>query len=514
MLGRIVRSQRGAYMVFFAILVPFFLGMIGFAVDAGFLYMQKAKMQDIADAAALAGAARLNDGSDMREGNVTSAVKAYAAANGMKTNATNLFYLDNEASLSPSKDTFQIAHGILTGVTDKDNVQRDHVRVVIAKRVPTFFINLLFPEEKDGVLVKAAAEAEYVEGEEVASYSGPRIYCGQYSSWTIRDKNTIVVNKGQNFSIYTTGSGIARDRLPEGSVGTIYEGSQDHAGLPDGWTLVSTTLNMDANPTEAQKKEYEAAKAMEAQYERLLNEKKSEGETKLSSDLELYKQGASSGTNKRYIGPGPDGKIMNNITEDDREIELLMMGTDVKSMSGISTRNFVIFDKEIKNVNRISTLIVKRAPNVTDWTMLNIDTTKKVTYGNIYALGDAGIYIAGAHNYFEGMIYGTAEVYIGGNDNHFITDLQGTKGAGILCGRQSTLSIGITKKPNWGNQDYHDQETNTVFPVYTITEFTDTYESNNSNWHMYWGDGSSSGSGSSGSSGSDTETKAHVRLVK
>ena len=51
----VLKSQKGAYMVFFALLFPFLLGVIGFAIDAGFLYMQKAKLQDVADALALAG---------------------------------------------------------------------------------------------------------------------------------------------------------------------------------------------------------------------------------------------------------------------------------------------------------------------------------------------------------------------------------------------------------------------------------------------------------------------------
>ena len=73
-------KQRGAIMVFFAILVPLFLGAIGLAVDAGFLYMQKAKLQDVADATALAGAGHLKD--ENREEQVKNAVIAFAGANG------------------------------------------------------------------------------------------------------------------------------------------------------------------------------------------------------------------------------------------------------------------------------------------------------------------------------------------------------------------------------------------------------------------------------------------------
>ena len=205
-------KQRGAIMVFFAILVPLFLGVIGLAVDAGFLYMQKAKLQDVADATALAGAGHLNDGND-RDGNVASAVAAFAGANGYKDYATstNFFHLDDNApdssvTLGENAD-WKIAHAIDTGVNDKDGVQRDHVRVVILKRVPTFFIRLLFPEQKE-VVVKAVAAAEYVEGEEpepVISGDTPVIFVEGASAETFQcyqSANNIVLGKNFNFPIY------------------------------------------------------------------------------------------------------------------------------------------------------------------------------------------------------------------------------------------------------------------------------------------------------------------------
>ena len=50
-------SQRGAIMVFFALLLPLIFGFMGLGIDAGLVYVNKGKMQDIADATALAGAA-------------------------------------------------------------------------------------------------------------------------------------------------------------------------------------------------------------------------------------------------------------------------------------------------------------------------------------------------------------------------------------------------------------------------------------------------------------------------
>ena len=148
-------KQRGAIMVFFAILVPLFLGVIGLAVDAGFLYMQKAKLQDVADATALAGAGHLKD--ENREKQVESAVVAFAGANGYvkdEDEAVSSKFPELGDKVPDSNVTLEknaawkIAYAIDTGMEDKDAKKgelRDHVRVVILKRVPTFFIRMLFP---------------------------------------------------------------------------------------------------------------------------------------------------------------------------------------------------------------------------------------------------------------------------------------------------------------------------------------------------------------------------------
>ena len=75
------RCERGVVMVFFAILLPLLFGFMGLSLDAGLAYVEKGKAQDIADAAALAGAAHLSD--EDRDTTVKDAVKAYVEANGI-----------------------------------------------------------------------------------------------------------------------------------------------------------------------------------------------------------------------------------------------------------------------------------------------------------------------------------------------------------------------------------------------------------------------------------------------
>lgn len=486
MLGRIVRSQRGAFMVFFAILVPFFLGMIGFAVDAGFVYMQKAKMQDIADAAALAGAARLNDGSDARDGNVKSAVRAYADANGMKTTATNVLNLDQEGSMAPSKNNFQIAQGILSSVMDKDNVQRDHVRVVIAKRVPTFFIGILLPGEKEGVLVKAAAEAEYVAGEVPAVFDGARFMCGQYASENIYNKNTIVATKGLDFSIFTTGSGIKPDKLPEGAVGTVYQNDWNSTEFPEGWNSVRLNIPISADSSDKDKKEYEAGQKAIVKYQEMLVKKEQEGQ---AFDVNEFINAQGDKRYIGYVGEGTNRKFVNNIQDNDKKIDLYMAATDWENQW---TREYQCYltNHQIKNVKEIGNLIVTKMANI---------GTSGIIYGNIYAINGSNLKIGGESNTFKGTLYSGSnwDIPIGGIDNHFII------GNGV-----SIITAGVISIGKW--EQLVERVENGILKSIDIVHRN---ESDNPNWHIYFG-GSSSGSGSSGSSGSDTGTSAHVRLVK
>ena len=90
---KIKNCQRGAVIVLFALLLPVLFGFMGLGIDVGLAYVEKGKVQDIADSAALAGAAHLAD--DNRLDAIEAAVKEYVEANSFT--ATWI-----AASLSPS----------------------------------------------------------------------------------------------------------------------------------------------------------------------------------------------------------------------------------------------------------------------------------------------------------------------------------------------------------------------------------------------------------------------------
>ena len=50
-----IKQERGALVVLTAVLLPVLFGFMGIAYDVGNLYMHKARLQNVTDAAALAG---------------------------------------------------------------------------------------------------------------------------------------------------------------------------------------------------------------------------------------------------------------------------------------------------------------------------------------------------------------------------------------------------------------------------------------------------------------------------
>lgn len=544
-------KQRGAIMVFFAILVPLFLGVIGLAVDAGFLYMQKAKLQDVADATALAGAGHLKDGND-RDDQVASAVKAFAGANGYKDYAASSNFSplgdkvpDSSVTLEENA-SWKIAYAIDTGMEDKDAKNgelRDHVRVVILKRVPTFFIRMLFPEQQE-VVVKAVAAAEYVEGEEpepVISGDTPVIFVEGASAETFQcyeSANNIVLGKNFNFPIYIKDGNIDTTKLP--GTGNLYVSNvlgatakYDESKNNIAWDPPINNRNIffakgtyPAWPTsgvywtdekkkqelEAFQKKYDETRAKaDAKYEEVKNKLISEANTK-AQDIEAYKKGEGI---KRYIGLDASGKPYSNIKEEDKTIELYMSGTYFETTAASPSVFFawsrsVITNRQLKNVKTITTLVSDKPCMI---------GTTGITYGNIYLLEKDGIGldIAGRDNNFNGTLYSPGNLYVGGENNHFLGDTSSSAEVSIL-GKNVYLGKWIPVSESIVTENSYNFKTNIwkTDECVKIDYHGDTLvdAKNDSNWRIYFGyDTSASSSGSSSGSSGSGAAKAHVRLV-
>ena len=157
------RCERGVVMVFFAILLPLLFGFMGLSLDAGLAYVEKGKVQDIADSAALAGAAHL-DAAGNYNGVVTkAAVQSFAVANGLTLQDEDI--VEKAADAWDTKESVisgheaVLAYGVVNVNKDGKNVPR--LRVRITKRVPVVFLSMVEGIANNMVVSgKAAAEVK------------------------------------------------------------------------------------------------------------------------------------------------------------------------------------------------------------------------------------------------------------------------------------------------------------------------------------------------------------------
>ena len=236
------RCERGVVMVFYAILLPVLFGFMGLSLDAGLAYVEKGKAQDIADAAALAGAAHLDAAGNHDLGVIRDAVQCFAEANGLKLKEGDL--VEKAANAWDTKESVAsghqavLAYGVVNVTRDDKTVPR--LRVRITKRVPVVFLSMV-EGIADNIVVSAKAAAEGGGEEEVVAYSGPKVLAGQID-FTYLNNNNIKVKSGNDFSVFAY-SNIDYKGLPKNATGTIYSSSQNYDNVPDGYQLVAVGQN-------------------------------------------------------------------------------------------------------------------------------------------------------------------------------------------------------------------------------------------------------------------------------
>lgn len=152
-----LKNERGAYLVFFAILIPILFGCAGLAVDLGNGFARHARLQKAADAAALAGAAAFA----MNQETVDNHPKADAQAETYaKVNWGN-----GRASFQ-KRPQAQTVDGV------------SYYRVLLQESIPTTFIKFvgikedLFNIEAEAVAVIPTKSNEQLKFDSLASFSG------------------------------------------------------------------------------------------------------------------------------------------------------------------------------------------------------------------------------------------------------------------------------------------------------------------------------------------------------
>lgn len=529
------RCERGVVMVFFAILLPLLFGFMGLSLDAGLAYVEKGKAQDIADAAALAGAAHLSD--EDRDTTVKDAVKAYVEANGITLGDNDLVKKADDSAwntketLATGKDSI-VAWGIVT--VTKDGETKDRVRVRITKRVPVVFLSMV-DGIADNIVVSAKAAAE--GGSEVGTpiKNDKPVFMCQQLDLAYQSANQIVIPKSYEYSVYAWNENIIPEKLP--GTGMIYAANIDgrafnydvmnevvvyNPSMPNGWEFTPSNrdqttyevYNTQGVPQEkldiaAQKKADQIAdrQAKHDLYAQLKQEAV-DGANAMAADKQAYIDGAKNRTNKRYIGPVPNpGKpseniVVSTVLPSDTEIDLYVDGT--ANLGGeakywMDKQWNVLTNFQLKNVKKINNIYFSNKDTVI--------ATEGITYGKVYDThGNFGI--VGSSNTFSGTIYGTGNIWVGGKNNKLVAS-------------DGLISI-IAPQFVYLGKDYKEvtitkAEEKDGVQLYEVKLTDGLNVGMQSDWRLYLDfldDGSGSGTGSGEGTGSGSATEGSVTTVK
>ena len=529
------RCERGVVMVFFAILLPLLFGFMGLSLDAGLAYVEKGKAQDIADAAALAGAAHLSD--EDRDTTVKDAVKAYVEANGITLGDNDLVKKADDSAwntketLATGKDSI-VAWGIVT--VTKDGETKDRVRVRITKRVPVVFLSMV-DGIADNIVVSAKAAAE--GGSEVGTpiKNDKPVFMCQQLDLAYQSANQIVIPKSYEYSVYAWNENIIPEKLP--GTGMIYAANIGgrafnydvmnevvvyNPSMPNGWEFTPSNrdqttyevYNTQGVPQEkldiaAQKKADQIAdrQAKHDLYAQLKQEAV-DGANAMAADKQAYIDGAENGTNKRYIGPVPnpdnpsENIVVSTVLPDDTEIDLYVDGT--ANLGGqakywMDKQWNVLTNFQLKNVKKINNIYFSNKDTVI--------ATEGITYGKVYAThGNFGI--VGSSNTFSGTIYGTGNIWVGGKNNKLVAS-------------DGLISI-IAPQCVYLGKDYQEvtiskAEERDGVQLYEVNLTNGLNVGMQSDWRLYLDfldDGSGSGTGSGEGTGSGSATEGSVTTVK
>jgi Flp pilus assembly protein TadG len=225
-LTKLVPDERGQILVMFTIMIPVMLGLTGLALEGGRLFMLHSQMQDLADAAALAGAKELDGAND-------AITRATGRAENLLTNDTwwssiasaGIQILDPPtfySALAGDKDPVT-GRVQATDVVTTDPTQANYIKVVTVTRdvVPLFLVSV--GATTGGVQATATAGTEYV----ICNVQ-PLMLCNPYGS---DFKNNVHVGDLFGFTAQGQSSYSSGDFNLIDPAGQTHSGAQDIAAL-------------------------------------------------------------------------------------------------------------------------------------------------------------------------------------------------------------------------------------------------------------------------------------------
>ena len=187
-----IKKEQGSIVVLTAVLLPVFLGFMGIGYDVGNLYMHKARLQNVADAAALAGAREFvnnSESSDSTDGSLPSSQPVSLTEDMVKNQsllpnrtssrhenadkAADKYIVNNLANLHNEVTTDENSH-VAVQVTQKNEENNNYefkkyYRVGLSENVRLSFLPILPGINRDatvrvGAVALAQAEAEGTSG--------------------------------------------------------------------------------------------------------------------------------------------------------------------------------------------------------------------------------------------------------------------------------------------------------------------------------------------------------------
>lgn len=265
-----LKKERGAIFVLTALMLPVLLGCLGFAYDAGNLYIHKARLQNTADAAALAGGrAYVNALSEYATNGVLTSIteeQKEAAQGILKSSAQQYIRANNPLFAGKTGKDEQFWFGTKSTSTGENTTNStEYFRVNLTEPVQLYFLPVIGIQ--NSVDVKVYATTKLTDSVE-SSGGSTNPNEAQYNPVMIlgnnfRDRDN--TNAGQNVTTYydngtvyvVNGANIERARVdadgdyavPTHSGGdtTIYlDDGQNIIGQVNGRKVVETSYDIDA----------------------------------------------------------------------------------------------------------------------------------------------------------------------------------------------------------------------------------------------------------------------------
>lgn len=238
MLRRRRANESGAVLIWVTVLIAVLFGLAGLAIDASRYFNLNSNLQEIADAAALAGAKELDGSQDA----ITRAKNAarYFLSNNPRWSDDGL----NSVQIVETGPDAPVVSETLNGPAVTDPKKAAFIRVTtITRSVTPTFASLVLGDSKPKTRAQATAKVSYSVCAQIQSFicnafeTEPGYVPGAASNW----KDMAGVSKGDMFVLSGSVGG-------PGSWGFVYPGSNSAQATREFWAKETSTTCTDLSP--------------------------------------------------------------------------------------------------------------------------------------------------------------------------------------------------------------------------------------------------------------------------